>query len=87
MPRFRPGVVHFFLDAQKGAPLPSASADEALVRLEPARAGALDDRSQPAHLPFVAVGLGGAEGRHRVEELLVQGDLLGPDLLSVRELS
>jgi hypothetical protein len=61
----------------------SASADEALVGLEPPRPGAIDDRAQPAHLPFVAVTLGGAKAPHRVEELLVQGNLLGPDLGAV----
>jgi hypothetical protein len=61
----------------------SAPTDEALVGFEPPCPGAIDHRPQPAHLPFVAIGLSGAQARHCVEEFLVEGNLLSPDLRTV----
>src|SRR5262249_2999413 len=61
-------------------PPTSDSPGDVFVDLEPARPGAFDRRAPAPHLPFVAVCLGGAQPRQGVEELLMQGDLLGPDL-------
>jgi hypothetical protein len=53
------------------------------VDLQPPSPRTLDDRSQPAHLPLVILGLSGSKSPHRADELLVQSDLLCADFLTV----